>query len=52
MYVQGIYKDGITEPICSAAMEMDTQRADCGHSGGRGGCDKSREEQGDTYMTI
>ena len=51
-HVQGIQKDGINEPICITAMERDTQRTDTGHSGGRRGYNKLREEHGDIYITI
>ena len=51
-HVYGIQKDGTDEPICRAAVEMQTQRTDCGHSGGRRGWDALREWHGDMYIII
>ena len=40
----GIEKNGTDEPICRAGVERQTQRTDFGHSAGRRGWDKLREE--------
>ena len=50
MHVYGIYKDGTDEPICRAAVEMQTEQT-CGHSGGRRGWGELREQQ-ETYTLL
>ena len=52
LHVYGIWKDGTDEPICRAAVEMQTERTDCGHSVGGRGWDELREQRGNIYIAI
>ena len=52
MHTYGIQKDGTDEPICRAAMEMQTQRTDLWAQEERRWWDKQRAQNGNIYTTT
>ena len=52
MHLYGAWKDGTDEAICRAAGQTQTQRTDCGQSGGRGGWGELGEWCRNMYITV